>query len=118
MTDGVSADPTPVSGRTCGLPGALSAIATVPVRVPLAVGVKLTVRVHVAPAAIVPAHVLVCPKSPLAVTLAIVVDDAPMLRTVTTWLVLAPTASDENSMNAGDSERPSGTVPVPSSGMT
>jgi hypothetical protein len=40
------ATPTPVSGTDCGLSGALSVIVTAPVRVPSAVGVKITVIVQ------------------------------------------------------------------------
>src|SRR5580700_10316684 len=42
--------PVPVRLTDCGLPAALSAIVTAPVRVPAAVGVKVTVMVHPAPA--------------------------------------------------------------------
>ncbi len=43
--------PVPVKLMVCGLPAALSAMETEAVRVPVAVGVKVTLRVHFAPAA-------------------------------------------------------------------
>ena len=45
--------PTPLSGTTWGLPGALSVIVTAPLRVPEAVGVNLTLIVQSAPGATV-----------------------------------------------------------------
>ncbi len=46
----VAATPVPVRLTLCGLPAALSVIDTVPVRVPVAVGVKVTLMVQLAPA--------------------------------------------------------------------
>ncbi len=47
----VGATPVPVRLTLCGLPAALSVIDSVPVRVPVAVGVKVTLMVQLAPAA-------------------------------------------------------------------
>ena len=56
--------PVPVRLTVCGLPVALSVRVTAAVRVPLAVGVKVTLIVQLAPAATELPHVLVCAKSP------------------------------------------------------
>jgi hypothetical protein len=48
----------------CGLPLALSEIVTVALRVPIAIGVKVTLIVQLAPTATELPHVLVCAKSP------------------------------------------------------
>jgi hypothetical protein len=52
-----------VSPIVCGLPGALSAIDTAAVRVPVLVGANVTLIVQLAPGATEAPHVLVCPKS-------------------------------------------------------
>ncbi len=46
-----AAVPVPVKLMVCGLPAALSAMETEAIRVPVAVGVKVTLRVQFAPAA-------------------------------------------------------------------
>ncbi len=53
LLDNVTAGAIPVPLRLtlCGLPAALSVIDSVPVRVPVAVGVKVTLMVQLAPAA-------------------------------------------------------------------
>lgn len=51
MTAGAVDPLVPVSERMWGLPAALSLTVTAPVRVPLAVGVKMTVIAQLAPAA-------------------------------------------------------------------
>jgi hypothetical protein len=51
--------PVPVRPMLCGLPDALSAIATVPVRVPLAVGLNVTLIVQFPPAATEPPQLFV-----------------------------------------------------------
>ena len=43
--------PTPVSGTDCGLPSAFSVIVTAPLRVPVAVGVKVTAIMQLDPEA-------------------------------------------------------------------
>jgi len=55
----VTAMPVPVSGMVCGLPAASSVMVITPVRVPVAVGVKVTVMVQVPPAATVAPHEVV-----------------------------------------------------------
>ena len=56
--------PVPVRLTCCGLPPALSVIFRVAERLPLAVGVKVTVNVQLAPAATEVPQLLVCVKSP------------------------------------------------------
>ncbi len=59
--------PVPVRVTDCGLSEALSVMLRVPVRVPEAVGVKVTLMLQLAPAATELPQVLVCVKSPLFV---------------------------------------------------
>jgi len=58
--------PVPVSETLCGLFEALSVMVSVPVREPLAVGVKVTLTVQLELAATLAPQLLVCAKSPLA----------------------------------------------------
>jgi hypothetical protein len=60
------AAPVPLSCNTCCDAPALSVIVRVPVRAPVAVGVKLTEIEHVEPVARLELHVLVWLKSPEA----------------------------------------------------
>src|SRR5437667_4987416 len=63
--------PVPLSETACGLPAALSAIVSEPTRVLLPVGVKVTLIVQLAPAAIVfgaTGQLFVCAKSPSVAT--------------------------------------------------
>lgn len=82
--------PVPERGIDCGLFVALSEIVTVPVRVPVAVGVKLTLMVQFAPAATVLPQVPVPPKakSPLIVRLLMVSEALPVLVRVTVLAAL------------------------------
>jgi hypothetical protein len=59
--------PIPLSVTFCGLPAALSVMLTAAVRVPLAVGLKVTLILQLAPAANVLPQVWVCAKSPALV---------------------------------------------------
>jgi hypothetical protein len=61
-----SCTPAPLKVTVCGLQVALSLIVSVPVRCPMAVGVKMIETWHVAFTASVPPQVFVCEKSPLA----------------------------------------------------
>jgi hypothetical protein len=58
--------PVPLSVAVWGLSPALSITVSVPVRLPVAVGVKVTLIVQLDPAATEPAQVLVWAKSPEA----------------------------------------------------
>lgn len=62
--------PVPVSDTPWGLPAALSVMLTLPVRFPMAVGLKVTLIAQFAPAArvaLLAGHVFVSAKSPLLV---------------------------------------------------
>ena len=61
--------PVPIRLTSCGLPGALSVIDSVPVRVPICVGLKVTLIVQLAPAAKLEPQVCVWWKSLLATML-------------------------------------------------
>src|SRR5216684_7744525 len=58
--------PEPVSETDCGLLEAASVMVSVPVREPLAVGVKVTLTVQLELATTLAPQLLVCAKSPLA----------------------------------------------------
>jgi hypothetical protein len=62
---------------------ALSVMVTAPVLVPVAVGLKVTLRVQLAPAATLEPQVLVWEKSPLALMLVIVRLALPVFLSVT-----------------------------------
>ena len=59
--------PVPVSATVCGLPEALSAMLNIPLLVPAAVGLKVTLILQLPPAGTALPHALVSAKSPLAV---------------------------------------------------
>ena len=88
------ARPMPVPERltVCGLPAALSVMVIVPVRLPVALGVKFTVIVQLDPAATLDPHALVCVKSPafapVTVILVMVRAALPVLPRVTDWAAL------------------------------
>jgi hypothetical protein len=67
----------------CGLPTALSAIINVPLLPLAAVGVKVALRVQLAPAATLEPQVLVWEKSPLAVMLVMLRPALPVFLSVT-----------------------------------
>ncbi len=58
--------PVPVSETVCALFEAVSVTVSVPLRVPLAVGVKVTFTIQLELTATLGPQVLVCAKSPLA----------------------------------------------------
>jgi hypothetical protein len=68
--------------------GALSVIVKVPVRAPVAVGVKVTLTVQLAPVPALLPQVLVWEKSPLAVMLEMAREALPVLVRVTVCAVL------------------------------
>ena len=80
--------PVPVSPAACGLPLALSEMVSAPVLVPVAVGVKVTEMVQLAPALTEPPQVLVWVKSPLAAMLEMVREVWPVLVRVTVCALL------------------------------
>jgi hypothetical protein len=81
----------------------LSVIVTVPVSIPVIVGVKVTSMVQLAPAATLLPQVSVSVKSPLAMILVTVSEAAPVLERVTLWaLLLVPTCWPANVRLAGN----------------
>src|SRR5438874_299907 len=87
--------PVPLSATVCGLPLALSVIDRLALRVPVAVGVKVTLMLQEALAARVVGlmgHMLVWVKSPALVPLIPIVlmvrSALPLLVSVTVWAVL------------------------------
>src|ERR1035438_10248705 len=57
---GSEATPVPVMGMSCGLPKPLSVRVRLALRKPVAMGVKVTLMVQLAPAGKLPPQVLVC----------------------------------------------------------
>ncbi len=80
--------PVPVSATVVGLFEALLAMVSVPVRVPATVGVNVTLTVQEALAAMDDPQVLVCEKSPVAVTPETDAAALPVLVTVTVCALL------------------------------
>ena len=74
--------PVPLKLTLCGLPTASLTTVIVPVRVPLAVGVKVILMVQLAAGASVMPQVVVLAKSPLATMLVIVSGPVPGFRKV------------------------------------
>jgi hypothetical protein len=94
--------PLPLSDTTCGLLFALSVIVRVPVRLPVAVGVKVTLIVQFPPAATEAPHVFVCPKSPETTIEETLKAVGRLFVNVTVFAVLeVPTASFPNDNDAG-----------------
>lgn len=117
--DGVrlASGPLPVPFRlaVCVLefPFELSATVRTPARVPLVVGVKVTLIVQLTPGLTEAPQALVTAKSPLAVTLVILSAAAPVLLSVTAWAGLVdPTAWLAKDRLAGASPA-TATMPVP-----
>jgi hypothetical protein len=78
-----AATPVPARLTVCVAGLALSVMVTAPVLVPAAVGLKVTLRVQLAPAATLEPQVLVWEKSPLAVMLVMLRVALPVLLRVT-----------------------------------
>lgn len=94
---GVPVTPVPLTDTVCGLPAALSENETVPLRLPVVVGTKVTLMAQFAPAASVEPQVFVWAKFAPAEILAIVSAAVPELVSVMTkgWLAV-PTTSSPN----------------------
>jgi hypothetical protein len=107
------ATPVPVKLTVCELPLALSVIVKVPVRVPAAVGVKVTLIVQLAPALTLLPQVLVWEKSPLAVMLEMVSVALPVLVRVTICAVLLVPDNWAEKVSEEDDKLTAGPVPVP-----
>lgn len=89
--------PVPVRLTDCGEFVAWSVIEIEPVRVPVVVGVNVTISVQLPPAASDVEQLFVCAKSPVAAPMESVVDSVPVFFTVTDWLELVvPTVCEGN----------------------
>ena len=84
----MKSSPEPETPTVCGLPEALSVTERLPLLVPPAVGLKMTVIVQFAPAMSAPPQLFVCEKSPLTPIVVIVSEDWPELVRVTIWAAL------------------------------
>jgi hypothetical protein len=105
--------PVPVSDTLCWLPEALSVTVTEPDRIPVAVGVKVTLIEQFAPAASVVPQVFVWAKFPVLVIAEIVSGALPVFESVVVWAGLVlPTNCPPNAKLAGESVA-LGAVPVP-----
>jgi len=87
-TLGAVLSPVPVRDAVCGLPEASSATLSVPLRAPLAVGLKVTVILQFAPAARLVPHAFVWLKSPLADTPEMLSATEPVFVSVASWEAL------------------------------
>jgi hypothetical protein len=85
LTAGPMLAPVPINCTVCGLPCALVITVIMPVRVPAAVGEKLTFIVHFAVAAKLAPQLLVSRKSPLGTMLSKVTRAPPSLVSVIGW---------------------------------
>jgi hypothetical protein len=109
----IGAVPVPASDTLCGLPEALSVTVTEPVRVPTAVGVKVTLIVQRAPAPSVVPQVFVWAKLPVLVIAEIASGALPVFESVVVWArLVVPTNWPPNARLAGESIA-IGAVPVP-----
>jgi hypothetical protein len=94
--------PLPLSDTVWGLLVALSVIVRVPVRLPVVVGVKVTLIVQFGPAGTEVPHVFVCPKSPETTIEETLKAVGRLFVNVTVFAVLeVPTASFPNDNDAG-----------------
>jgi hypothetical protein len=101
-TPGAMATPVPASETLCGLPGASEATASVPERVPAAVGRKNTEILQLELAAI-EEHSPERTKSPVVVMLVTVAAPAPELVMVTVCVAeTVPTFTEPNESDAGE----------------
>src|SRR5580698_4679781 len=108
--------PVPVRLTVCGLTVALSFTVSVPVRLPVAVGVSTTLMVQVDPAVNVAGQLLLWLKSPVICALPMLTDALPVFVTVTGWEALAtPSAVPVKVRLVGVTERTNveATAPVP-----
>jgi hypothetical protein len=89
--------PLPASDTVWGLPVALSAMLSEPVRLPVVVGLKVTLMPQLDPGAREEPQLLVWVKSPVMVTPVMANAAEPLFVSVTVWEALAtPTVSSGN----------------------
>src|SRR5262245_5314868 len=82
--------PVPVRVAVCRFVGSVSFRVRKPARVPTADGLNCTFTLQVAAGARLVPQVLVCEKSPLAITLMMSTEPVPLLVTVIFWTALPP----------------------------
>jgi len=111
------AAPVPERATLWGLPLALSLTLTDAVRVPLAVGVKVTLIVHVFPAATELPQVLIWAKSPALVPVIVILvmlkGALPVLPRLTVWAALVVPTAWLAKVRMADDKPAAGAVPVP-----
>ncbi len=105
--------PVPLRATLCGLPEALSEILIVPVRLPPAVGLKVTEIEQLAPALTVVPQVLVWEKSPLAVMPEMVSEALPVLVSVTVCAALLVPDIWAEKVSEEEDKLTASPVPVP-----
>jgi hypothetical protein len=108
-----AAAPVPAKTIFCGLPEALSLIATLPARLPVVVGVNVTEIWQLPPAARDVLQVLVSPKSPDAAIPVMLSALVPLLVKVTIWGVLVVPTICEAKVNEFGLRSAIGPSPVP-----
>lgn len=97
----------------CGLPAALSVIVTAPLRVPVAVGVNLTLILQLDPTVTDEPHVVVREKLPLAAMLLIFSAAVPVFLNVTLCEGLVVPTVCEPKLKLVDDRLTTGAVPMP-----
>lgn len=113
-TEMPKSDPSPPSVTACGLPGALSAIVSVPVIEPAVTGEKVTLTVQVAPTARVVPQLPLSAKFPEALMLVMFRTAVPELVRVTLCAALTvPTAWLEKLRLVGERVTAGAARPVP-----
>lgn len=104
---GVGATPVPVIETVCGDPLILSEIVTVPVRLPVAVGLKVTETVQAAPPAMLVPQVFVCEKSPdTAIELKVKAAEPGLLIATVCVVLFVPSVWDAKVRIVGDRRMP------------
>ena len=112
----LTAVPVPDKETVWVLPAALlllSVTVSVPVRVPDAAGLNVTVIVQLAPAARGETQVLVWAKSPVAAMLLMVSGEVPVLESVTVWPALVVLANCIGKISDAGDTPATGAIPVP-----
>lgn len=107
----------PVRLTECGLPAALSLMASEPERLPAAVGAKVTLNVQLAEGATVEPQVLLSEKSPVTATLEMVSGPSPVLLRVTVWTELVVLTCCAEKFSPDAESETVGMTPLPESIM-
>jgi hypothetical protein len=105
--------PVPVRLTMCGLPAAESSIVTAPVRVPVAVGVNLTLILQLDPATSDEPHVVVSEKSPLTAMPVMISKALPVFVNVTVCALLVEPTLREAKCRLVEERFTIGAEPVP-----